>query len=194
MNNNILLLDELNKQGLNLHTLSERSGVAYSTVYNIFTGKKSISDAHADSLYRVARYLGLSMDELFYRVKYKEENESKIMPDFLLMWEDEVISSVHIEMNRVSIKRYSLNPFKQIFFCDEVSRYKFGEILRSRCWDEKRPDIKELLNSIGLNEYNPYKICIKTHGKMVQDKTWFKFEGETLNYSSLTRTKYAAEY
>ncbi len=187
MNKNIRLFDELNKQGMNLHTLSERSGVAYSTVYNLFTGKKDINDAHTDSLYRISRYLGLTMDEFFFRFAYKERNEKKDMPDFLLMWEDEVISNVHIKSTQVEIERYSLNPFKQIFFCDLMTRFMFGEILRSRCWDENRPDIKELLNLIGLEEYNPYKICLKTHGKMAQDKTWFKFEGETINYAALLR-------
>ena len=191
MNKNIKLIDELNKQGMNLHTLSERSGVAYSTVYNLFTGKKDINDAHIDSLYRISRYLGLTMDEFFYRFAYKEENEKKIMPDFLWMWEDEVISNVHIESSEVMVERYNLNPFKQIFYSDRIPRFMFGEILRSRCWDEKRPDIKELLNLIGLEEYNPYSICLKTHGKMAQDKTWFKFEGETLNYSALLRSGYA---
>lgn len=190
MNRDTILSEKLNSHNLNLHTLSERSGVAYSTVYNLFTGKKSVSDAKVESLYRIARILGLSMDELFNQLTPNDGH--KIIPDFLLMWEDEVISSVHVFDMEVRIDRFDLNPIKQIFYKDKISRFEFGEILRRRCWDEKRADIKTLLGLIGLDEYNPYAICRVTHGKMVQDKTWFKFEGETINYADLTRSKNAS--
>lgn len=190
MNRDTLLKEELNNRNLNLHTLSEQSGVAYSTIYNLFTGKKCISDAKTESLYRIARVLGVSMDELF--VQLSPRTDEQIIPDFLLMWEDEVIASVHVGDTTVHIQRFNLNPIKQIFYMDELSRFEFGEILRLRCWDEHRPDIKVILSIIGLDEFNPYKICRITHGKMVQDKTWFKFEGETICYADLMRKKNAS--
>ena len=177
---------------LNLHLLSERSGVAYSTVYNLFTGKKDVSDATSESLYKIARFLGMSMDELYYCICDHEQDESKIFPDFLLMWGDEVISSVKVDDKKVHIDRYVIHPVKQIFYKDEITRLEFGEILRSRCWDENRPDMDTLLGLIGLNEYNPYEICKKTHGKMAQDRTWFKFDGETINYKALIGGKHAS--
>ncbi len=185
MNKETILSEKLNSQHLNLHTLSERSGVAYSTIYNLFTEKKNIGDAKVESLYRISRVLGMNMDELYKQFPSKES--SSVIPDFLLMWKDEVIASVHIDDTSVKIKRFDLNPIKQIFYKDELSRFEFGEILRLRCWDEHRPDIKILLNLIGVDEYNPYEICKKTHGKMVQDKTWFKFEGETICYADLVK-------
>ncbi|MBR1622773.1 MAG: hypothetical protein IJ675_02530, partial [Pseudobutyrivibrio sp.] len=143
-----------------------------------------------ESLYRIARVLGFSMDELFNQLT--PNNDQKIIPDFLLMWEDEVISSVHVLDTEVRIERFDLNPIKQIFYKDKITRFEFGEILRLRCWDEHRPDLKTLLSLIGLEEYNPYAICRMTHGKMVQDKTWFKFEGETISYADLIRRKNAS--
>ena len=190
MNKDILLNDKLNNCHLNLHTLSERSGVAYSTIYNLFTGKKSITDAKTESLYRIARVLGISMDELF--IQFTQKDNGQPIKDFLLMWEDEVIASIRVGETTVKIQRFDVNPIKQIFYKDEISRFEFGEILRRRCWDEHRPDIKEILKMIGLDEFNPYKICMITHGKMVQDKTWFKFEGETICYADLLRKKNAS--
>ena len=185
----ILLSERLSKNNLNLHTLSERSGVAYSTVYNLFTGKKRIEDATTESLYKLARILDMTLDELYSQFKTKPQDNSQIIPDFLLMWEDEVVSSVHVGPLEVLIERYDLNPVKQIFYADKISRFTFGEILKNRCFDEHRPDIKRLLDILGLDEFNPYKICKKTHGKMVQDKTWFKFEGETITYKDFKRNK-----
>ena len=192
MNMDIFLKEKLKANGLNLHTLSERSGVAYSTVYNLFTGKKRIEDAKTESLYKIARCLGCSMGDLYYQFVLLQSDKSKIMPDFLLMWEDEIIGSVHIDLMEVTIDRYDLNPVKQIFFADRINRFDFGRIIRDRCWDENRADNEELLKLLGLEEYNPFEICKKTHGKMVQDKTWFKFEGETLTYRELVGEKNAS--
>ena len=190
MNKDIKLYNRLMTYSLNLHLLSERSGVAYSTVYNLFTGKKNVSDATSESLYKIARFLGMTMDELYSALSGNDSQ--KAFPDFLLMWGDEVISSVKVSDKKVYVDRYVLHPAKQLFYKDEITRFEFGEILRSRCWDEKRPDIDTLLGLIGLHEYNPYEICKKTHGKMVQDDTWFKFEGETMTYKMLKGREYAS--
>ena len=172
--------------------LSERSGVAYSTVYNLFSGKKDVSDATTESLCRIARYLDMTIDELYHGLKSGSKADISDFPNFLLMWEDEVAASVSVGDTEVNIDRYIIHPAKQIFYKDCITRYEFGEILRSRCWDINRPDIGTLLGLLGLDEYNPYEICKKTHGRMVQDKTWFKFEGETLTYRELLRRKNAS--
>ncbi len=189
MNNNIKLYERLKTYHLNLHTLSERSGVAYSTVYNLFTGKKNINDATAESLYKMSRFIGLSMDELYHSLYADNSKSDSIFPDFFLMWEDEVTASVKVGENEIYVNRFTLHPAKQIFYADTIPNYKFGQILKDRCWDENRPDIDLLLEKIGLYEYNPYEICKKTHGKMIQDRTWFKFEGETITYRYFTEGK-----
>ena len=116
MNNNILLYERLKAYQLNLHTLSERSGVAYSTVYNLFTGKKNISDATAESLYKISRFVGLSMDELYRSLDTSQGTDDSSFPNFLLMWEDEVIASVKIGDSEVNVDRFVLHPAKQIFY------------------------------------------------------------------------------
>ena len=114
-------------------------------------------------------------------------NDIMDFPDFYLMWEDEKIGRVHVGKTEVTIDRYVLHPVKQIFYANIISRFEFGEILRSRCWSEQRPDSYQMLRMLGLEEYNPYKICRLTHGKMVQDKTWFKFVGENMTYCDFSR-------
>ena len=41
-------------------------------------------------------------------------------------------------------------------------------------------DIQELLNRIGLSEYNPQQIVRRTHGVSYNDYIWFRFPGERL--------------
>lgn len=45
--------------------------------------------------------------------------------------------------------------------------------------------IEKYLYKLGLTEFNPYKICRKTHGVMFQDKIWFKYNGETLSWNDV---------
>ena len=128
--------------------------------------------------------LDISMDELYKRLKI-EESGNFTVESFSVFWKDELVAEVQLDEKNVHIKRYVLNPAKQIFYADEMSRFVFGNILRTRCWDENRGDIDKLLASIGLEEYNPYEICKRTHGLMVQDFIWFRFPGEKYNYQQM---------
>lgn len=100
-------------------------------------------------------------------------------------WKDEKTATVRLDSQYAYISRYTLHPAKQLFYTDKITRFEFGEILEDRCWDKHRPDINKILESIGLNEYNPYEICRYTHGQMYQDKIWFRFSGELLTYKEL---------
>ncbi len=100
-------------------------------------------------------------------------------------WKDEKTASVRLDSQFAYITRYTTHPVKQIFYADKLSRYEFGSILADRCWDKNRPDIKKLLALIGLDEYNPYEICKRTHGKMLQDHIWFRFPGELYTYEEI---------
>lgn len=100
-------------------------------------------------------------------------------------WKDERTATVRLDREFAYIERFTLNPIKQIFYSDKISRFEFGDILKDRCWDEHRPDIDRILELIGLDEYNPYEICKRTHGRMYQDSIWFRFSGEVLTYEEL---------
>lgn len=100
-------------------------------------------------------------------------------------WKDEKTASVRLDDKYAYITRYSSHPAKQIFYADKISRFEFGQILEDRCWDKNRPDLLQLLNGIGLHEFNPYEICKRTHGRMVQDHIWFRFPGELLTYEEI---------
>lgn len=100
-------------------------------------------------------------------------------------WKNEKTASVRLDAHYAYITRYIVHPTKQIFYADKITRFEFGEILEDRCWDRNRPDIKKILKLIGLDEYNPYEICKRTHGCMYQDHIWFRFPGELLNYEEL---------
>lgn len=105
--------------------------------------------------------------------------------NFSTFWQDELTANVQIIGNDVLIKRFDLNPAKQLFWADRIRLFELGKVIADRCWKPERQDCEELISLIGLDEYNPYEIVMKTHGRMAQDPIWFRFEGESLTFEEV---------
>lgn len=102
------------------------------------------------------------------------------MENFTVYWNDEKTAYVDCRTNPIKVIRFVKHPVKQIFAKDELTRFELGDVLKSRCWDENRANINLYLEKMGLDEFNPYEICRKTHGVMFGSKIWFCFDGEEL--------------
>ena len=107
--------------------------------------------------------------------------------DFSLYYDDLLVADVFSDENEVHINRYEKSPGMQLFYKDEMTRYELGEILESRCWDSHRENIDAYLGRLKLNNYDPYEICKRTHGIMLQDLFWMKFLGEKFDGRRLLR-------
>lgn len=105
--------------------------------------------------------------------------------NFKTYWKDELTAEVITEKSRVYIKRYTTHPAKQLFCKDEITRFELGQVLELRCWDRNRANLNLYLEELGVKEFNPYEICRRTHGVMVQDFIWFQFEGENLTFEEV---------
>lgn len=58
----------------------------------------------------------------------------------------------------------------------EVSYEKFLEWIKTRCFPKERMDCKECLETLGLKEYNPLQIVMKTQGRLTcHDDFWIDF-------------------
>lgn len=75
---------------------------------------------------------------------------------------------------------------KQFFLAfDKIDIAKLGELFETRCWERGRADIKELLNKIGLDEYDPIEIVKRTFGVSYNDSIWFKFGDNNITWKKL---------
>lgn len=126
------------------------------------------------------------IEEAIEKIDFLEQSELM----FDAYWRDEKTARVRSCGQKIYIERLINHPVKQIFFADEMSRFQLGEILRTRCWDEKRKDLPRILEKLGLTEFNPYEICRITHGKMYQDSIWFRYPGELITYEEIRRNIY----
>ncbi len=72
-------------------------------------------------------------------------------------------------------------------FTDNIVKTAFGKnispvwddfetFLRERCVPESRSGIREYLEAIGVEGYDPLKIIEKTQGRMAEDNQWIKVE------------------
>ena len=52
----------------------------------------------------------------------------------------------------------------------------FQDFLKERCIPKERSGLREYLEAIGVDEYNPIDIIKKTQGRMAEDNQWIKME------------------
>ena len=77
----------------------------------------------------------------------------------------------------VSAQNYTDNIVKTAFGKNEVPTWEdFQNFLEERCIPRGRSGIREYLETIGVEEYNPIEIIKKTSGRMAEDNQWLKCE------------------
>lgn len=110
---------------------------------------------------------------------------------FTCYWKDEPVSEVHVENMKVHVKRFVKNhPVKQIFSVEEMDVFKLTEILKTRCWEDNRAGIDDLLKKIGVPFYDPLEIVKKTHGVSYNDFLWIQFRGEHLHWKDVAPRRF----
>ena len=74
----IYLEELLKKQGISVRTLAKRADVPYTTMLELVRGKKAVEKAASGTVYRIARVLDVSMEELVIgALRDREEKENK---------------------------------------------------------------------------------------------------------------------
>ena len=126
--------------------------------------------------------LDIESREQMIKCYIKRKKQDSILDNFSfeVYWKDEITARVYVKKKNVIVSRFSDNPGRQLFAEKKMTRYQLGKILELRCFEKGRPDIDEILNHLGLKEYNPYEIVRKTHGVSHNDFIWFRFPGENI--------------
>lgn len=109
---------------------------------------------------------------------------------FSVLFLDEIVADVMIDIgkNFCTIHRHVSGP-KQPFMAEIDSVDYVYKFLHSRCYDDARPDLSEILKIHGMTSNNPYEWCRKTHGVKYQDFWWVRYPGETLTWSDVNPRK-----
>lgn len=86
------------------------------------------------------------------------------------------ICADYTEQN-LSVENYTDNLVKTAFGKNEIPTWHdFENFLEERCIPRSRSGLREYLETIGVEEYNPLEIIKKTQGRMAEDDQWIRLE------------------
>lgn len=75
----------------------------------------------------------------------------------------------------VCVENYTDNPVKTAFGKNTMPTWDdFMAFLEERCVPRERTGIREYLEALGLDEYNPLEIIKRTKGRMAEDNQWIE--------------------
>ena len=75
----------------------------------------------------------------------------------------------------VCIENYTDNLIKTAFGKNTMPTWDdFMSFLEERCVPRARAELREYLEALGLDEYDPLEIILRTHGRMAEDDQWIE--------------------
>lgn len=172
-----MLTERRKELKLTQRELAKRCHMSQSTIARIETHQIS---PQLDTLTAIA-------DSLNARILIESNTSCKWNGTHIsVFWKDELTAEVDITNNKVTIKKYTSNPVKQFFLAfDSMDIVGFSELLEARCWERERVDISQILEKLGINEYDPIEIVKRTFGVSYNDSIWFKFDESNITWKKL---------
>lgn len=106
--------------------------------------------------------------------------------EFDILWEDELIGHAVIKDGKVvSLVQKECHPVKKLVYRNNPTMAELSTAIEGRCWERGRADLPEILDALGLKDYNPFQIILKTHATDYDDKLWVRFKGENLTWKDV---------
>lgn len=104
--------------------------------------------------------------------------------DFEVMWRDNLVGHVIMEdgeliLNEDYSKRVWENPFRKIRTGRDARACLQDRVICPERFDE------EMQKAFGFKEWDVLKILKDTHGVSVDDFTWLKFRGESIEWKDV---------
>ena len=95
-----------------------------------------------------------------------------------IMCEDILADDVFVSDDHKTIIYIVYEPpgMTQPFSGGTLDLYRFYRFLKSRCFEDCRADLQEILEAMELPDNNPWEFVKKTHGATYEDHFWIKFK------------------
>lgn len=109
------------------------------------------------------------------------------MYNFTVMHRNDPVAQVWISDDHMNVRIEKIIPDSLIqpFGGDDLSINRVYRFLKSRCYEDGRADLQEILNQAELRENNPWEWNRVTHGVTWEDDLWIKFDGEELQWENV---------
>lgn len=106
---------------------------------------------------------------------------------FSTYWKNELTADVVVSADRKSVvyTKYTEEIPKVPYLFDDPTVEQIYDFLVTRCMPQGRTQLPEYLESLELEEYNPWDIVRRTHGVMWEDFLWIKFPDEDITWDEV---------
>ena len=163
----------INKSG---GTASEKSKTYRVTIPNSWVEQLGISEDNREI------ELSFNGSEITVRRKqtmqeYKDTHNRNKLLQLQFFHGDSLCTTILADetAEKVLIENHTSDPLYTAFGVNENPDWQDYQIfLEERCIPKSRAGLKEYLNAIGVDEYNPVEIIRKTKGKMAEDQSWLE--------------------
>lgn len=92
---------------------------------------------------------------------------------------DTLCSTIYADFTRQSVvvENQAVSPIKTAFGNNPLPDWNdFRHFLEERCIPSQRAGLREYLETLGLDEYDPLSILERTGGRMAEDQQWLTIE------------------
>lgn len=103
--------------------------------------------------------------------------------EYEIFFKDELVMEVSIDENHFNVVRHTDNEFRLPFYLE--TREVFNAFLKSRCYDDNRADLEDILANAGMTSNNPYEWIKASHGVKYDDFFWIREKGECVTYKDV---------
>ena len=148
--------------------------------------KKKFSEETVAEM-RDLRAAGMSVQKIAARYgtsrqiisKYlNQQPESGYTMRMTLMYQNKPCTDIDVNFlqNRIKIQNYTKDLLHRAFGAKENPTWEdFQIFLQDRCFPKTRGNVKAVLASLGLQDYDPLQIVEKVNGRTAEDDLWLKF-------------------
>ena len=172
-----ILVKRRKELSLSQRQLAERCGMEQSSIARIETHQSS---PKWETIYTMAKCL--QYDVLFSDCLKSKWDGAVIR----VYWENDLTAIATVSGNRVTIQKFTDNIAKQFFYAyNSMDISQLSELLEMRCWERERVDINDILQRLGIKEYDPIEIVKRTFGVSYNDQIWFNFYDANLSWEKV---------
>lgn len=104
-----------------------------------------------------------------------------------IMNRETTVADVTVLEDRKAISFVLFEPpgIKQPFSGGKLNLNRFFQFLQSRCFEEGRGDLPEILKLYHMKDYNVWEMVRKTRGIMMDDGFWIRFDNESVKWEEV---------
>ena len=178
MNNELgIIITKIRERRKALHLsqkeVADKCGLKQANYSRMESGKQSPT---LETLLQIADAVNLRIELI--------PNEMTV---YHVMFRDELVTVVSLSKDKKTIhfNKIKEDGIFQPFSGEKLDLERFYRFIKSRCYEDGRADLDEILKQAHLSSNNPYDFIRISHGVTYSDDFWIKDENEKITWKDV---------